>query len=170
METFIKVLVQKKAAQRGVDPALLLAMVATESSGVPAATRYEPHTAKYLVDAARYAKLAGISLEDEQRQQMTSWGLMQVMGYVARELGFKGRIAELGEKADLGLIYGIDKLRRIESMFLGQVSVVLTWNEALVAAYNHGHPHKLADGKWFNEDYVRTVERHYLKFKGGAAA
>lgn len=162
----IQVLIQKKAAEHRVDPVFLLAIVLTESSGNPDAVRHEEKTAKYLVDPSRYAKLAGIPEADERIQQMTSWGLMQVMGYVARELGFKGRLGELCEKPELGLIFGIYKLKHLEVMYAGRVEMVMGWCEPIVAAYNHGHPHKLPDGTWFNQAYVDKVKAAYLAHGG----
>lgn len=98
---------QAKAAALAakLDPALVCAVCEQESGWNPLAIRYEPafHNA-YIV------KLRLPSTEDISRA--ISWGLMQLMGETARELGFKG--AFLSELTDpvVGLTWGCEKLKR----------------------------------------------------------
>ena len=164
-----QLLVQKLAIAHRVDPLLLGAIIRVESGCRPWAFRYEAHAGKYLVDAEGYAKLSGISVDTEKMAQMTSWGLMQVMGFSARELGFKGLLSELLDP-ELGVTYGIYKLKQLEKRFLSKVSVSLSFDESLVAAYNAGHPAKDKDGAWVNAGYVAKVKRAYehLQIKGGS--
>jgi hypothetical protein len=162
-----RLLIQGLAINHRVDPLLLSAMIRVESGNRPWAFRYESHAGKYLVSAEDTAKLCGISVDTEKMAQMTSWGLMQVMGFSARELGFKGLLTELCEP-ELGITYGIYKLKQLEKRFLSKVSVSLGYDEALIAAYNAGSPRKKADGSWENQGYVDKVERAYehLQTKG----
>jgi soluble lytic murein transglycosylase-like protein len=80
-------LAQQKAAKYGLDPALACAVIEQESDWNPWAVRFEP---------AFYSKYVTPSLEignfghTEAIMRATSWGLGQVMGQVARELGFSG--------------------------------------------------------------------------------
>lgn len=89
------ILLQSKKYQ--ILPSLIAAIIYQESRGNPWALRYEDgFYKKYLVSAPR-EKLGGYwppnsicSHDTELRARATSWGLMQVMGQVARERGFTG--------------------------------------------------------------------------------
>ncbi len=164
MRSQLQLLVQKKAVELRIDYAFVAAIIDQESRWRPYASRYEAKTATYLVDADSYARLTAVSRDTECMGQMTSWGLMQVMGFVARELGFKGLLPELCQP-ELGITYGVMKLKQLEQRF-GKPSVVQGWDEAVVAAYNFGHPQKDADGVWTNDRYVRSVEQKYLELAG----
>jgi soluble lytic murein transglycosylase-like protein len=77
-------LARTAAAAHSLDAALVCAVVEQESSWNARAMRYEPffHT--------RYVARLGLSPTEEIARSI-SWGLMQVMGQVAREHGFDGR-------------------------------------------------------------------------------
>lgn len=79
-------LAQDAASRQSLWPELVCAIVEQESSWDRWALRYEP--AFY----ARYVKpqlsRGAIAHESEARARAFSWGLMQVMGQVAREHGF----------------------------------------------------------------------------------
>ena len=70
------------ALNAGIDPALVCAVCATESSWNPDATRYEPAFYKRYIES-----MTGLSMT-EKTDRATSFGLMQIMGQVAREQGF----------------------------------------------------------------------------------
>jgi soluble lytic murein transglycosylase-like protein len=83
------------AAARGLDGPLICAMVEQESAWNPWAIRYEPKFyARYVAPLIALERLS----ETEARARATSWGLLQVMGQVAREHGFSG--ASLAELCD----------------------------------------------------------------------
>jgi soluble lytic murein transglycosylase-like protein len=69
---------------------LVCAIIEQESSWNPNATRFEPAFQR------RYIDKLGLDPQ-ETKDRSTSWGLMQLMGEVARELGFKGEISTLLE-------------------------------------------------------------------------
>lgn len=71
------------AARHSLDPALVCAVVEQESGWDPWATRYEP------AFRVRYVAPLGLPVTEEVTRSI-SWGLMQVMGQVAREAGFSG--------------------------------------------------------------------------------
>jgi soluble lytic murein transglycosylase-like protein len=125
-------LIVKVAKEYDLDRALIAAMVQKETRGVRWRTRFEPHTDKYLVFYREHASQLGISQETERTHQKTSWGLMQVMGFVARELGFKGYLVEL-TGAELGLTLGCRKLRQLLNKYS---------ETDAIAAYNMGSPRK----------------------------
>src|SRR4051812_12468416 len=109
--------IKAKALQHRIEPALLAAFTAVESSGDPGATRHEPKTRKFVVDAEvlRYSRAAGVTVGEEIFQQMTSWGLMQVMGFNCRELGFRGKLTDLVDP-ELGLEMGACWLKHLQVM------------------------------------------------------
>ncbi|MGA8143444.1 MAG: transglycosylase SLT domain-containing protein [Candidatus Acidiferrales bacterium] len=72
------------AAQYSLDPAIVCAIVEQESSWDPFAIRYEP------AFRTRYVAPLGLPPTEEVLRSI-SWGLMQVMGQVAREHGFTGK-------------------------------------------------------------------------------
>ena len=72
------------ALQHFLDPALVCAVVEQESAWDAHAIRYEP------AFRTRYVALLGLPPTEEIARSI-SWGLMQVMGQVAREHGFTGQ-------------------------------------------------------------------------------
>ncbi len=77
-------LVRAAAFEHELDPALVCAVVEQESAWDPHAIRYEPGF------RARY--VAPLQLPPtEEIARSISWGLVQVMGQVAREHGFQGK-------------------------------------------------------------------------------
>jgi soluble lytic murein transglycosylase-like protein len=81
--------------------------------------------------------------------QSTSWGLMQVMGFNARDLGFKRRwLVELC-RPEIGIDLGCQFLARLVAKYDS--------TEDAVSAYNQGAPRKRADGTYRNQHYVDRV-------------
>src|SRR5262244_1997825 len=80
-------LARKYANLHSLDPALVCAVTEQESSWNPWAMRYEPaFFAKYVAPLYTNNKVGA----SEAYARGFSWGLMQVMGQVAREFGFDG--------------------------------------------------------------------------------
>jgi soluble lytic murein transglycosylase-like protein len=113
-------------------PELVCAVIEQESSWDRWATRYEPaFYTRYIEpqmarpDAQRAATLS----DTEARMRAFSWGLMQVMGQVAREHGFAGNsLAELCDPAtglDVGCRVLAAKLAAAEG---NVVRALLLWN------------------------------------------
>lgn len=76
---------RKTAVAHSLDPALICAVVEQESSWNPWAMRYEPlFFAKYVAPLYTNNKVS----PTEAYSRGFSWGLMQVMGQVAREAGY----------------------------------------------------------------------------------
>lgn len=131
----------KAAASRWAVPwELLKAITKVESSGNPWAMCFEP-AYNYLVGAPRIGTT-------EHAAQKTSYGVCQVMGAVARELGFKG--AYLTELCDpeVGLDLGAKHLAK----YFNRYNV---W-EMAVASYNAGAPRRGPSG-YLNQGYVDKV-------------
>ena len=77
-------LVKQTADRHQLYPELVCAIVEQESSWNSWAVRYEP------AFRSRYVAPLGLP-PTEEVSRATSWGLMQVMGQVAREAGFSGK-------------------------------------------------------------------------------
>jgi soluble lytic murein transglycosylase-like protein len=87
------------AERHGLQPALVCAVIEQESSWNCYAMRFEP------AFQMRYVRPLTLSPTEETARSI-SWGLMQVMGQVAREQGFEGlSLAALCEPA-IGLEVG----------------------------------------------------------------
>lgn len=165
----IGALIDGAATSHGLEPRVLRALVTVESGGNPWAERYEP-AFRYFWDL-RHGKpfrrpdtselasleapgdfwpLAGAP-EQEWHNQRTSFGLGQVMGAVARELGFRGPyLSELFDP-EINLSYTALKLQ-VELKWAGG-----NYRSAL-ASYNGGRQMNQPGAPLRNEKYVVKVE------------
>lgn len=89
--------------------------------------------------------------------QRTSYGVMQVMGAVAREYGFRGYLSQLCD-VQTSCDIACRHLSKLATRFHAQYG----W-AGVIAAYNAGSP-VFANGRFTNQDYVDAVAR------AGAAA
>ena len=124
---------------------LIEAFATVESSLNPWALRYEPqYKYLYLLDDRSHLS------PTERVGQMCSWGLMQVMGAVAREHGFKGYFPQLCDPV-VGLRYGCLHVTKFRAKY-GQ------WSD-VIAAYNAGSPRREPTNPWsyVNQFYVNKV-------------
>ena len=114
------------ARELGLDPALVCAVIEQESAWNPWAVRYEPgFLSRYIAPLYTAGKLSAT----EAYTRAMSWGLMQVMGQVAREFGFKD--APLSELCDpaTGIEFGCRILAARLARAKGDVpSALLAWN------------------------------------------
>lgn len=141
-----------QAQSHKLDPELVLAFIFVESTFYPFAHRFEPKW-KYLLPQAEIDKFAArnnISVVTERIDQMTSFGVMQVMGSVARELGHKGRLSDLYDP-NYGINYGCLKLRSLLDKYPNSL-------EDAIASYNAGHP-EMAGGMYANQRYVDDIKK-----------
>lgn len=136
---------------QGLDPDLVAAFVMQESSGNPNATRYEPRF------YARYIAPMKLKDQDEATGRATSWGLMQLMGQVAREHGFTGEFKSLLEPS-LGLKWGCGKLSECLKRYPRDL-------DSAIAAYNAGTARKNKEGEFVNQGYVDSVKKYLLEFR-----
>ena len=141
--TELTTLIKSAASRRSLPWELVYAICQVESSLNPSAIRHEP----------RYRWLVGDNetmSPTERQDQMTSWGLMQVMGAVARELGHTGPLSDLLDPPT-GLFYGCLHLRRFRAKYD-------IWPD-VIAAYNAGSPRRVAGqiGSYVNQSYVDKV-------------
>ncbi len=149
------ILIREYAEKHGINKNLLAAMVMVESGGNPNAKRYEAGY-KWPLSAEmtkKYADRLGIDFETEYKEESTSWGLVQVMGTVAREHGFLNRLPMLCNPS-IGLEYGCMHLGKMLKRWP-------LWKDA-VSAYNQGSPRKKDDGSndYKNQKYVDLVFKY----------
>lgn len=131
------------AAAHGLDPALVCAVCHHESSGWHEfSVRYEPRFYSRYIE-----KMIGLS-PTEKAMRSTSFGLMQVMGQVAREAGFDGEFLTELLDAPIGLDYGCRKLANSMSRSGGDV-------RAALLLYNGGG----------NPNYPDLVLQHLDEYK-----
>lgn len=130
---------------------LVSAIIQQESGADPWAMRFEPaFLARYVPPKPRV--YGAVSADTERIGLATSWGLMQIMGLVARERGFTGPFLSALCNPDTGIEYGCRHLALLRDRYLDGSS----W-EPVIAAYNAGSPRRTEDGKWVNAAYVSGV-------------
>jgi soluble lytic murein transglycosylase-like protein len=119
-------LARRIAAQHGLEPALVCAVIEQESGWNPWAVRYEPaFLSRYVAPQYTVGKFSAT----EAYTRSMSWGLMQVMGQVAREVGFAGKsLSELCDPAtgiEVGCVVLASKLARARA---DVSAALLAWN------------------------------------------
>lgn len=151
------------AEPHGFDVSLVLAIIAQESSGRPGAWNPEPSyrwfwdvdegkpyqrvtdaQVKNKIPPPGFPRPNGVDGDAEWWGQQASWGLMQVMGAVARERGFDGTDLPDLTVPWIGVRYGVAQLVYLRKRFGA--------GDDLLATYNGGPG---AKGK--NRDYVAAV-------------
>jgi hypothetical protein len=165
------VLIQSAAARHNLPPLLLSALIEQESGGDPWAWNPEPRY-RYLWDVSRNRTFRTLSLaeigsevppfdfptlagdrDQEWWAQQASWGLMQVMGAVAREGGCRLPYLTALCGPDDNLEYGCRHLSNLRGRFMQTYG----W-PGVIAAYNAGSPRRLsAGGPYQNQRYVDEV-------------
>ena len=122
-------LARRAAEVHALWPELVCAIVEQESAWNPWALRYEPaFYEKYIAPQIARGQIGDVT---EARARAFSWGLMQVMGQVAREHGFADTsLASLCDPA-LGLEIGCSVFAAKLAAAEGNVSrALLLWNGA----------------------------------------
>jgi soluble lytic murein transglycosylase-like protein len=140
-------IIEEIADAENVPANILAAIIQTESSNNRYAVRFEPGY-KYLYQTKNNAQDGRITEATEIVLQMTSWGLTQVMGAVARELGLKGTMFQMLEP-NTNILYCAKLLKRLAKKY--------TQKDDIIAAYNAGSPIKGLNGLYKNQQYVDKV-------------
>jgi len=119
-------LARQIAGEHSLEPALVCAVIEQESAWNPWAVRYEPgFLSRYVAPLYTAGKLSAT----EAYTRSMSWGLMQVMGQVAREFGFKeASLVELCDPAT-GVEFGCRILAVRMAKARGDAAAALpSWN------------------------------------------
>lgn len=152
----IRKTIEIKALEFEIDPDLVEAFCMVESSFNPKATRYETNFYKrYILPMLHSNSIA----PEEATGRATSWGLMQIMGQVAREKGFKGEFKELFEPA-VGLTWSLKHLKKFIDRYIDVEGL-----DCAIASYNAGSP-RMRDGKFVNQAYVDKIHKYLNQIKG----
>lgn len=140
-------LVNAEAKEFSLPPILIASIIAEESSWNTYKIRHEGGFEE-RINVGKFAKLNNYPEESESILQSCSFGLMQVMGCVARELGFDKDFGMLLDP-EIGVQVGCKKLSLLIKKH-GQ------GNDA-IASYNAGSVKMDGKGKYMNQDYVNHV-------------
>lgn len=147
--------IKQISLEHSLDYRLVAAICMKESSGNSFATRFEPNY-KWVYKVNELTASVGCTANTMMVMQMTSWGLMQVMGAVAYELQFPAKqyCSQL-VLPHVGILYGCKLLNRLWSKH----STI----EKVVASYNAGNPEKYLSGEKRAKEYVDTVLNYMVQ-------
>lgn len=138
-------LIRNNAKRFNVDPYIVAAICMVESSGEGFSCRFEPNW-KYFTMVEEMAARNGITEATEKILQQISMGPGQVMGSVARELGYVGPLGALMTN-NIGIEYCARLVRRLADKYSNR--------DDLFASYNAGSPRRTDDDKEYaNQSYV----------------
>ena len=138
-----------------VDPNVINAIIIVESSGNPYAVRFEPSFLKWLRRRITLTKKTP-TLETEYYLRSTSFGLGQIMGQTARELGFNGLyLTELCDP-EINIKYLCKYFAKLLNRYRGEV----LW---AISAYNAGSAKQTSAGEFVNQHYVNKVQTQLNK-------
>lgn len=145
-------LIARKAAEHGLDVGLLRAIVQKESRGDNWAIRYEAHWKDFHFPRVHAERLE-ISVATEEQLQKFSFGLMQVMGAVARQHGYKGDLQRICADPELAIELGCKHLKWLRTR--------CETESELIASYNGGWGalRRTPGGMFQNQGYVDGVAR-----------
>lgn len=150
----LREMIEVRALEFDIDPDLIESFCMVESSGNPKATRYEANFFE------RYIKPMKLIDQVDAANRATSWGLMQLMGQVAREKGFKGDFKELLDPG-VSLFWSLKHLKRFITKYAPNL-------DDAIAAYNAGSPRKKENGEYVNQVYVDRIHKFLNQIKGVA--
>jgi soluble lytic murein transglycosylase-like protein len=149
-------MIRDVATETGVDPDLFQAICTHESSLNALAIRYEPFW-KYFYYCRENAESLGISVNTETTLQAFSYGLCQIMGSVAREIGFRGPLTQLITDPALCLKHGAIHLKSFLQRYGSEPDAI--------SAYNQGSNKKTDGGMFANQSYVDSVNQELIKLR-----
>jgi len=126
MDKGLVVLAKSIAEAQGLVPELICAIIEQESAWNPWSIRYEPlFMTKYVAPLYTNNKIKGAT---EAYARCFSWGLMQVMGQVAREHGYIGPLCQLCDP-NFGILVGCQVFKSKLDKANGDVTqALLLWN------------------------------------------
>jgi len=154
-----RVLIEHTSERWNMKKELICAFCFTESSFDEKASRFEPDFLK------RYIKKMNLP-DDEARWRSTSYGLMQILGQVARENGYRGERDSLVDPV-INLYYCCKYFTRLLNRYKGN-------RMDAIAAYNQGNNRwkdldrdgiKDENEKYFNQQYVDKILKYEKEFE-----
>ncbi len=143
-------LIQDAAAKHHLPFLLVRAIVKVESGGDAAAMRREEKFFQRYVEDRGYAVILPCTRDTEEHLRGYSFGLMQIMGQTARELGFRETFLGGLLTPEVGLEWGCRYLKSQLDRYHGDL-------EQAVAAYNLGTARRDETGAFKNQAYVNKI-------------
>ena len=159
-------IIKKYCGKYALPPPLVRSIIKVESSGNQYAIRHEKNF-KWLYKPENFA--SGIlTLNTEKNSQKISWGLMQLMGATARELGFEGVYLSELLKPEINIKYGCKYLSGLRKRFSENpesecnfVDDISIFDDNMIAAYNAGSPRRKENGDYVNQEYVDKILQNW---------
>lgn len=139
------------ASRTGLPERFIAAVIQVESAGNPWSMRFEP-SFYAMVQREGFKAPAGVSRPTELNARCFSWGLMQIMGQVARERGCLDPYLSALCEPRIGILWGCRQLAKCRDRFLERFG----W-AAVAAAYNGGFGAVKKDGTFTNPHYPKAV-------------
>lgn len=130
---------------------VVCAIIEHESSWNPWAIKFEPRT-RDPIFPINYAKINHITADTERTLQQYSFGLGQIMGYKARELGYQRLLTELCDP-HTAIYWTCELYAKLDAKY--------KTIEEKIAAYNEGSVRLNDEKKFLNQDYVDSVLKLY---------
>lgn len=178
------------AAASGLELPLLAAVVEQESGGDPAAWNPEPRYRYFwnVKTGAPFRRVSELEIaakfppddfpalagdpDNEWWGQQASWGLMQIMGAVAREHGYRGKylpalVADPATNLAIGAAHLAAAVRWASRLYVGlEAGRQAAATRAGLAAYNGGRAANAPTGTLRNGAYADKVLARYRKIRG----
>lgn len=159
-------IIEAASSTHDIPVAVICGIISQESAWNTWSMRYEPDfTARYVHPT--YPKASPTF----RVQAGSSWGLMQLMGLVSRELGYRDNFLWLLNPA-VGIEWGCRKLKALEKKYgvgqsrLAEYGIRGIMGQDVIASYNQGNDRWLdldgdgvhdLDETYRNQDYVSAV-------------
>ncbi|MFW6028703.1 MAG: lytic transglycosylase domain-containing protein [Halanaerobiales bacterium] len=154
-----KEIIRKNSSKYNLPSQLVYSIIKVESDYQEYSIRYEKQF-KWLYKPDRFVK-GPITLNTEENAQKTSWGLMQLMGATARELGFDKLFLPELLKPEINIKYGCKYLAGLRERYKDLTNSIALFDDNMVAAYNAGSPRKKDNGEFVNQEYVDKILKNW---------
>lgn len=148
-------IVKEHAGAFNLPASIIYGICMQESNGKMIACKYTPKY-KWLFNPEQ-VKPKLCSVKTEKVFQKVSWGVMQCMGAVYRELGYTDWLPAILTDRYIQVMYGAKHLYNLKKRF--------PKGNDYIAAYNAGYPRRLLSGKYVNQYYVDKVIKHSKQWK-----
>lgn len=139
--------VKKQCEIVQVNYRLMMAIIEVESAWDTYAVRFESKS-PYEAQPEYLAKINRVTIETELTLQKFSWGLGQIMGSTARNIGMKGPLPSLC-KPEIGIFWSAMYLKKLTCKYASLTDQI--------SAYNIGRAMKRSDGTYANAEYISKV-------------
>jgi len=155
--------IRKISLQQGISAQLVHALVCQESNGNPYAVRFEPGYYKHKIVESQSIifsnKHKGIpTAETEKVMRSTSFGLMQIMGQVAREHGYLPQFLTQLLIPEENLELGVSILKKwLKKLHGNEDHLILAWNRGPGCAAPVGdEPYLLSVKEFMQHTYSQS--------------